>query len=266
MIWLLLIIGVFCAAIAEFWKPPVGGGVRRALLIVGGVVVGGYLAFAAGLIFYMFSATTTENYRYKLTLTLNTPDGPKTASNIVAMRIVAGRLGVGHDMRGEALYVDMGVGKRPLVALLTAQNPPLISRKDGGWAEIGPYFLGLVFPSKTLEDAPLHEPHAMLPGQLPDLLTFANTDDPTSAIAVDPEDLEATLGAGISWGSLTVELTDEPVTSGLSKMLPWLPDKLPKGKPGYRWAARVSGTTRLPQIEQFPFREVCVRDFIRNDF
>lgn len=32
---------------------------------------------------------TTDDYRYKLTLTLDTPDGPKTAFNVVAMHVFA---------------------------------------------------------------------------------------------------------------------------------------------------------------------------------
>ncbi len=62
----------------------------------------------------------SASYRYKLALTLNTPDGVKTASNVVeinAFDVTMPARGIGHKTTGQALYVDLGTGRRPLIAL-----------------------------------------------------------------------------------------------------------------------------------------------------
>jgi len=58
---------------------------------------------------------------------------------------------------------------------------------------------------------------------LPDLVTFADVNDPKSVIEVDPYDLHGPLGPDISWNEITLESTDEPVTRGIEKKLTWLP-------------------------------------------
>jgi len=42
-------------------------------------------------------------------------------------------------------------------------------------------------------------------------------------ILVDPNDLQATLGANITWHEITLEMTDEPITTGIRTKLTWLP-------------------------------------------
>jgi hypothetical protein len=69
----------------------------------------------------------TESYRYKLTLTVNTPEGVKRASSVVEAifwTISIPDRGIAHKLRGEALYLDLGLGARPLIALLTSYLHP----------------------------------------------------------------------------------------------------------------------------------------------
>ena len=63
----------------------------------------------------------------------------------------------------------------------------------------------------------------IVPNDLPDLVTFADVNDPATVIEVDRNDLQATLGAGVSWNEITLECTDEPITTGIKMKLPWLP-------------------------------------------
>ncbi|MGX4768983.1 hypothetical protein ACWAUC_04155 [Bradyrhizobium guangdongense] len=53
-------------------------------------------------------------------------------------------------------------------------------------------------------------------------MTFADINDPKSVIEVDPNNLPATLGQGINWNEITLEMTDELITTGIEKKLPWL--------------------------------------------
>ena len=55
------------------------------------------------------------------------------------------------------------------------------------------------------------------------LVTFASVNDPNTVAEIDPNDLQATLGPGISWNEVTLEITDEPITKGIEQKLPWIP-------------------------------------------
>jgi hypothetical protein len=176
------------------------------------------------------------SYRYKLALTLDTPDGVKTASNVVeinAFDVTIPARGVGHKTTGQALYVDLGTGRRPLIALLTrirrATDPWPTFR---GWGEDAPgealadNCSGAKKPEDLLDEVKATgkcgRPVMITPSDLPDLVTFADTNDPKSVMLVDPDNLNATLGPGVSWRSMTLEATDEPLSKGIDEHLPWV--------------------------------------------
>jgi hypothetical protein len=58
-------------------------------------------------------------YRYKLTLSLDTPEGVKTGFDIIEITYSPTVLGHTLSVKGQALYMDLGVGREPLVALLS---------------------------------------------------------------------------------------------------------------------------------------------------
>ena len=66
------------------------------------------------------------------------------------------------------------------------------------------------------------QPLSIAPPDLPDLVTFADVNDPKSVMLVDPNNLNATLGPGVSWRSMTLEATDEPLSQGIDEHLPWV--------------------------------------------
>ncbi len=67
------------------------------------------------------------------------------------------------------------------------------------------------------------------------LVTFGDLDDPTSVEEVDPDDLGATFGEGNSLRRITVQITDDPVTTGIEKRLEWLSEyPEPRLDPEYR--------------------------------
>lgn len=59
----------------------------------------------------------------------------------------------------------------------------------------------------------------------PMLVTFGDLGDPTSVARVDPDDLAASFGEGVSLKRVTVELTDDPVTKGIEERLPTPDDR-----------------------------------------
>ena len=62
---------------------------------------------------------------------------------------------------------------------------------------------GLALSKDFMDDVPriprMRGPHAITPADLPDLVTFADINDPKSVIEIDPNDLQATLGPNITW-------------------------------------------------------------------
>jgi hypothetical protein len=65
------------------------------------------------------------------------------------------------------------------------------------------------------------KPVSILPGAPSDLITFTDVKDPKSVVLVDPFHLAATRGEGVSRRSMTLEVTDEPLTKGIDNNLPW---------------------------------------------
>lgn len=57
------------------------------------------------------------------------------------------------------------------------------------------------------------------------LVTFEGIGDPTSVKQVEPGNLAANFGPGVRLKAITVEMTDDPVTSGIEKRLGWLPQQ-----------------------------------------
>jgi hypothetical protein len=177
----------------------------------------------------------SESYRYKLTLTVNTPAGVKRGSSVAEVAfwdVSIPERGTAHQLRGEALYLDLGHGARPLVALLKSHLNPkddkgLYWTRDAGPGTRQMSRLYDIPPSIDFTDdvpriAKMRGAHRIAPGNLPDLVTFADINDPKTVIEVDPNDLQATLGQGVTWNEITLESTDEPITSGIRTKLPWI--------------------------------------------
>jgi hypothetical protein len=189
---------------------------------------------------------TQQVYYYKLTLTVDTPDGIKSAFNVVKVRAHAGALfgmsgfsGGGSTVTGEALYLDLGPNKRPLIALLSAVPADRVDRslypgRRGRWEEDHPSRLLLQLYGDDYrhgEDKPVdgikrlakYRGKQPLPAvDLPELITFADINDPLSVMAVDEKNPSLALQQNVTWRSLTLEVTDEPMTTGILKKLPWL--------------------------------------------
>jgi hypothetical protein len=189
-------------------------------------------AVAAVMALALAACGRSESYRYKLTLAVDTPDGVKRGSTVaeVLFRDVSiPERGTMHKLHGQALYLDLGPGARPLIALLTSQLHPRYG-KDIRWSRDGGPSLRLMSrlygipPSGDVPQiARLRGARQITPDDLPDLVTFADIKDPKTVIEVNPDYLQTTLGPGVSWNEITLESTDEPITTGIKAKLPWIP-------------------------------------------
>ncbi|MEX2490602.1 MAG: hypothetical protein WD425_02455, partial [Nitrospirales bacterium] len=81
----------------------------------------------------------------------------------------------------------------------------------------------------------VQEIRELAPEDYPLLVTFTDITDPTTVKTVDPDNLAATFGPGVSLKRITLEITDEPVTEGkIENVLRWLDDPGVMKNPGWR--------------------------------
>lgn len=183
------------------------------------------------------SDDAAPDYRYRLTVEVETPEGLKTGSSVIEVKqrlVRAGsspaNMAVERRVRGEAVAVDLP-GGRTLFALLRSDN-------NVDWASyvmqtLAPHSESETF-AQQLDNMLLLEGEIVLPRTFPPvghleersaypmLVTFGDLDDPASVERVDPDDLAATFGEGVSLKRITVQVTDDPVTSGIGQRLGWL--------------------------------------------
>ncbi len=199
---------------------------------------------------------STYEWNQKLTLVVQTPNGDVTASSVIRASYTYGQMPMsGNDMSGgytgEAVVMKLGTGKY-LFALLNADGTDEYHRilktfadelpddREGGFAAI----------TKLRGARPV--------AANPMLVTFGNINDPKSVKQVWPNSFAAIFGAGYALKSITLEVTDEPMTEGVVEgVLPWIvshkgrlkPPSLRLG-PGSHNAADV---LPIEQIEQINF-------------
>ncbi|GAB5469821.1 MAG: hypothetical protein Kilf2KO_28510 [Rhodospirillales bacterium] len=179
----------------------------------------------------------TYSWRYRMTVNVDTPEGLKTGSAVREVAVTfKPRPGyspnpyhASHTMRGEAVAVDLGE-RGVLFALITFDSYPEVTATFEG----PPAFTleGAEFYS-ALKDAKAALDPARYPSY-PALVTFADPDDPKSVqsvmtfertgklkdgtFAVTEDQTEELFGEGVRVESITVEMTDDPVTWGVVEM------------------------------------------------
>ena len=163
-------------------------------------------------------------YRYRLALAVETPEGERTGASVIEVQWTeAGKAfgiqsGAGYSVRGEATAVDLPGGQTLFVLLRSARNPDwaawalrdvVQNIKDQGESDRDPH--------------PVPRQVELLGEQVdnyPYFVRFRDPADPKSVEQVAPDDLAASFGPGYRLKSLTVQVTDEAVTSGIGKRLP----------------------------------------------
>jgi len=169
------------------------------------------------------------SYRYRLSIEVDTPEGVKRGSGVlkvwaaISYSITGKHLG--GDTNGEAVAVDLGP-RGLLFALLKREG------RSGRLDELsGDVMLraGLTtyenetYVHFTREVAAIRGVIEVLPEELPMLVRFRDIADPATVEKVDPEHLDVSFGAGVRLKRATIEITSDPVTTGIEKRLGWLP-------------------------------------------
>jgi hypothetical protein len=185
-------------------------------------------------------ADDTPTYRYRLTVEVNTPEGVRNGSSVIevtthvaSQNAFPDRGQVSHRARGEAVAVDLP-GGRTLFALLRSEDevdwPGMVmfllapdSAKIGTEGFLERY--DAMLANHSVIELPATFPdvgHIRNRSAYPMLVTFGDLADPASVALVDPDDLAASLGPGVALRRITVQMTDDPVTTGIQQRLEWI--------------------------------------------
>ena len=166
----------------------------------------------------------SRTYRYRMTVEVDTPQGLK--SGFAVREIVYSKqliklpdaAAVTVTQRGEAVAVDLPNGQ-VLFALLSTNGYETLQAAFG---DDSPATLDAALVDRRVVE--LHPKPNSIPEQsgYPMLVTFLDIADPASVKLVDSADLAASFGSGVQLKRTTVEMTNDPVTTGIKKRLRWL--------------------------------------------
>jgi hypothetical protein len=171
-------------------------------------------------------------HKYRLTVEVETPEGLKSASSVMAVHPDRGYSRSGHTTtKGDAVLVDLGGGKN-LVALL--------AHLDNTIDLDGMNYVALRAYKAAGQNVSFNEMSRMtgvvpVTGALiPILVSFTDLSNPATAHRALPDDLAAVLGQGFRLRGIAAEVVPngiwpldfggrlgEPVTRGIEAKLPW---------------------------------------------
>ena len=190
------------------------------------VIVLGILAFIGCLyVIYPFGA-----WNYRMTINVETPEGIKTGSVVREVYVATGPdlLPQAHSyvrVKGEAVVIDLGP-RGLLFAIMRNDTLGVDYGKNvflsmfgkhgynGSTTPTGVWHLNVLSLLKSGTTKQLE------PDYFPILVRFRDINDPKSVERVDPNNLAATFGEGVKLLGATIEITDEPITTGIEKVLP----------------------------------------------
>ena len=194
----------------------------------------GPLALLAALVIGDQIRINRPAHKYRLTVEVETPEGRKSASGVMAVHPDRSYTRRGQTRTlGDAIFVDLGQGKN-LVALLAHVDGNLVL-DDVNYVALRAY---LAATGKRVPFSEMNRLTGVVPvkGELiPVLVSFADQAMPGTARVVLPDDAEAVLGKGYRLQGISVEVVPngywpldfggalgEPVTRGIQAKLPWL--------------------------------------------
>lgn len=226
--------------------------------------------------------------RYRLTVTVETPQGLVTGSSVI--QTVLDKVAAGATVTGEAVAVDLPDGQTLFVLLRSPANYDWPAGVPGvDWPD---------FPNPNIADMrkaeggtlsnrtfraererelaqrvawfranrdlhPVYDVRASPPiiTDLPYMVHFRDIRDPKSVEQVDANNLAASFGPGIRLISITSQYTEDPVTRGIERRLPWLSDPKLRFVEPYRdpitgYAAPNPNRPRnaVPELTSFDFK------------
>ena len=173
------------------------------------------------------------NHKYRLTVEVETPEGVKSASGVMAVHPDRSYSRGGKtSTKGDAVFVDLGGGKN-LVALLAHVDKSL-ELDEINYVALRAYKAA----GQNVSFNQMSRMTGTVPvtGEvIPVLVSFADPADPATARLVPLDNIEGALGKGIRLRGISAEVVPngvwpldfggplgDPVTRGIEAKLPWL--------------------------------------------
>lgn len=172
----------------------------------------------------------SEEFSYRMTVEVDTPEGPRSGESVIEVglhepgesRFLLPDAAGSQTLRGEAVAVDLPGGK-VLFALLQAPGDVDAAGSFPIHAFNPKLYPGEYAFIRRAQELKKVRSVGVLPREsYPFLVTFGDPADPTSIQRLDPDNLAAVFGEGVKLRRITIEMTDDTVTSGISDRLPWL--------------------------------------------
>lgn len=172
-------------------------------------------------------------HKYRLTVEVETPEGVKSASGVLAVHPDRSYSRGGHTRTlGDAVFVDLG-GGRNLLALLAHNDNGSLDLDGMNYVALRAYNAAGRKTSFS-EMGRMTGAVAVKGALVPVLLTFMDIGDPGTAHRLMPDEVEARLGKGFRLRSIAAEVVPnglwpvdfggplgDPVTRGIEAKLPW---------------------------------------------
>jgi hypothetical protein len=192
----------------------------------------GPLALLAVLVIADQVRINRPGHKYRVTVEVETPEGIKSASGVLAVQPDRGYSRSGHTrIMGDAVLLDLGGGNN-LIALL-AHVDKTVELDGMNYLALRAYNMAgrkVSFNDMSRMTGPVPVQGALIPV----LLTFSDPGNPATARAVPPDGMAAALGKGFHLLGISVEAVPngfwpldfggplgEPVTRGIKVKLPW---------------------------------------------
>ena len=196
----------------------------KLLAIIAGIVG------TAFVIYHLLFPTYT--HRYRLTIEVEVDGKVRSASSVIEVRIqdqrgiplVRGAYNA--KVSGEAVFLDLGNGQH-VIAILgfgrTGQEHPLnVSTLARNVFNPLPNNRGLE-SLKLMPSLPIQKKAKLHGQQIPTMVTFGDLSNPTTARIVPVSEFSRVFGPNIRFRAAWIEITNDSVTRGIKKKLPWLP-------------------------------------------
>lgn len=189
---------------------------------------------------------STYKYRYRLTVRVETPQGLRSGSGVAEQIVGSSNIDLGElsakrgiRTRGEAVAVELA-GRQVLFVLLPgseAAQAALDPKWRNDWVESAKRIVRGQTPREAMKIEPKADANGEAMASMgPVLLRFRNQQDPTTIEWVDPKNLQASFGERTRLVSVTVQLTDDPLSVGIERRLAWLKNYLNRSFSGKRFS------------------------------
>ncbi len=189
-----------------------------------------------------------HTYRFRMIVEVNTPQGVKTGASVYEIsatnftQILSDQSARGRWVKGEAVSVELPNGQILFALLKTGAHLgdmatlsmatlyPKYSTETYDFVEVADKIedrdddvlkRAVVQPKRIKESYRNGEKIREYISNYPMLVTFDDIKDSASVKQVDPDDLASSFGTGYAIKRIIIELTDDPVTTGIEKKLRW---------------------------------------------